>query len=372
MNSIYYTAYPELNINWQSNQTSFELSCPWISMNIEVDVDQLPKIREMTENGFNSDFLANFSGYPIAFARKQYETESDLIQSTHLALFLDEDSANDSPRSFTASLPFIQTAQLKSTLFPNQWSWDLEPLLSFAKISQQNADSSPNYDPLAAYTWLRRMRLVAEFKNISHFGIYSELDQLRQNDEAAFFRVCQKALRQTLYITSQCVPSLIPATRNPALPADLVTQFIREEKGHDRLVRRTMEALGTQDPESFPVFDETRWSMEILAFAAEYLPLAFCCIVGAFEGNNYADRDPLGEILDKSSRPESARGIETHFQINKEGKHSQIGEKFVLDMQPVSKAELIAAARWVELIVFLGNKLSDQFSFIVRQERSMS
>jgi len=152
VNSIYYTAYPELNINWQYKQTAFDLSCPWISMSIEVDVDQLPKIREMTENGFNSDFLANFSEYPIAFGRKQYETESGLMQSMHLPLFLEENSASDSPRSVAASLPFIQTAHLKPTLFPSQWSWDLEPLLNFAKISSENADSSPTYDPLAAYT----------------------------------------------------------------------------------------------------------------------------------------------------------------------------------------------------------------------------
>jgi hypothetical protein len=216
------------------------------------------------------------------------------------------------------------------------------------------------------------MRLVAEFKSASNLEIYSELDQLRQEDEAAFFRVCQKALRQTLYITANCVPSLMPATRNPALPTALVTQFIREEKGHDLLVKKTMEALGVEEPESFPVLDETRWSMELLAFAAEHLPFAFSCIVSAFEGNNYADRDPLGEILEKSSCPESVRGIETHFQINKNGKHSLIGEKFVLNMQPVSKAELIAAARLVELIVFLGNELSNQLSFIVHQERIAS
>ncbi len=327
-----YRPYPELEIQWNPDYTNFVLKCPWVSIEVEVDPSDRENVLSQLHSGFAPEFLEFFSDYPISYFR---------------------------PRALPEFA--IQTLDFSW----GRSSWPADQILEQSEIP--GADGL--YDPQTAYGLIRRQRLIRESSAKSTLGVYSELGQLLDQNEAAFLQVAREILRQTYHVTSQCDFALAPASLASPLDSKKINSYRRSELGHDRLVLRSLNELGVRKSQlsEVMILPETARSMELLREAAQHHPLAFCCLVGLFEGESFSKSDPLADLLARSSRPKAAEGIQKHFEINRDGNHAQIGESFVKDLGPVSEEAIRSAIFMTEEAVALGVALNDHF---VRKVRS--
>ncbi|GFN46163.1 hypothetical protein [Candidatus Regiella insecticola] len=112
-------------------------------------------------------------------------------------------------------------------------------------------------------------------------------------------------------------------------------------------------------PESdFYFIPEIQFETEIVKYASQVCPLAFACLVSIMEGTAYPDRDPIGALLEESSKPESAKGVEAHFQINKQGNHTAIPEAFIKLMPAIDRETVVSALRMTEVAIWLDSNLA--------------
>ncbi len=353
MQSSVFSPYEELKLQWKSDHSGFELLCPWVQISVDVEPDERPKIIELTKDGLGSSFLEFFAQYPISYLRHS-SVEALPQRESHA-----KEAKELPPYSLIRTLANTEKSDLPEV--NSSWKWDLSPVLAFSAIPDTKL-----YDPLAVYSYLRRLRLLDEASDPTNVGIYPELEALRVKDEAVFFHLVQLMLRQNYHVTHSCESSLKPALAIKGFKG-VIEAFLTEEHGHDQLVLKSLRAAGALNPENYPLFSEIDYSMRILGHCAAHAPLAFCSIVGAFEGNDSADHDPLALILEKSSRPRAARGIQQHHLINRDNHHSRVGEDLVRGLAPASKSEVILAARWAELIVELGRHYTTHLGLLVKE-----
>ena len=341
MSNTQLTPYPELKLAWMADESEFSLSTPWLSLQVAVEREERAPIRALTKEGFHPSFLEFFSNYPISFLKRPTPPDNELPPAGKLARSI---ASSAGPRELVRAASSQSLSEGWINTLPTQWNW-----------STAEADTS---DPLELYSRLRRLRLLDESQDPNNKGLYAALEASLLRNEESFFNACRLTLRQTYHITAQCVPSLRPALNAEGYAPGAIEQFIREEKGHDRLVLRSLQALGVSSPEPIPLFEETRLSMDLLKLAAGHMPLAFSCIVGAYEGNNYSEHDPIGGLLQRSSRPEAAQGIEKHYRINLEGRHALVGEKLAAGLGSAQSVHALGALRVCEAVTWLGNALS--------------
>ncbi|HUP56342.1 MAG TPA: hypothetical protein VM598_02745 [Bdellovibrionota bacterium] len=310
-----YFPYSELSVEWNPEQTEFLLKCPWVSISVEVEPAERERILRLAAPPFTSDFISCFSEHPVGYP---------------------------APRS---------SAALKRVA-------DERGIAEILRGSEL-PDLPGMYDPATAYALIRRQRLLAESAPESGANVYESLARLLAKDEQAFFEAAALVLRQTFEVTSHCLWALEPALVAEGLDRAKVKAFRDEERGHEMLVLKSFKDAGFSraDLDHFPVLEETRLSIEALRQAAESVPFAFCCLVGLFEGNIYAEADPLAELFKRSSRPQAASGIQTHFNINRDGGHSRVGEELVADLPAQGRAEIVHAASESARVVELGRKL---------------
>lgn len=353
--------YEEVEIKYTPELQTLEIKAPWMNLEFETDtenherilnaVERLKVIDHGTGNSSedreNLNWLLSFAyDFPVSDveARNNLEPSKSSSASTNLLT----DWLKLSPQRACE----VIDSETKKLQLPSTWTWNVQEVLESARISENT------FDPLAIYTRIRLLRLRSETSAKSNFNWYNELEKLLEKNTASFQKVSQFALRQTHYVTKQCVPSLKPAVDVFQEASGDVVAFIQEEKGHDRLVLRSLNGLGINDPETIELLDETKMSMEALRFSAEVSPLAFACLLGIFEGNSYTDKDPLADILERSPFPEAAKGIQTHFEINRDHNHSCVGMEMAAKLGSVSYEHAVAAARMAELVVLLGNELT--------------
>lgn len=223
---------------------------------------------------------------------------------------------------------------------PQKWNWDIQQVKELAAID------SDSYDPLSVYSYIRERRHLDDVTAAKEYR--EQLDYLLTHDENRFFEAIGTSLVQGLYVTENCTGCLRPALETFKEAYYEVKSFINEEEGHDQYVLETLNELPV-NWKKLPLFNETRFLMLVLKHTAKYHPLAFSCIVSQFEEPGYQPYDPTAEILIRSSRPEAAKGVQKHFDINKLGNHAETGAEFALNLQAIELNELNMAMRFTEL-----------------------
>jgi hypothetical protein len=346
-NSEQYQLYDQASIRWKPDLTGFSVIAPWLELEVDVEADQASALFKTSErvqaheHTLEADqaFLALFREYPLLRVLPRIPRQiADLSLKEE---FPDFPKPSDLEETFS-------TAKADSDSINRNWEWRIDEILEGCKIA-----SSDLYDPLSAYSLIRELRLKSQYSNSKDTQILRSLGLMKTMNESLFFKTMIRLLSQTYFITSSCENAISPALSFPLIQP-LVTDFLAAEHGHHHLVMDSLRGLeGTYDLNV--VFPETKESIALLTYSAAQSALAFSCLVGAFEGNDYSDVDPLATLLLESSRPAAALGIQRHYLINKEGNHSAVGESFVRMLGPVTRSSVIFSAHLTELLCLYQN-----------------
>ena len=347
--------YRPMAIEWQ-DKDNFRLRLPWLSIDLEVTEEDHPwvtqAIDDLDKNPLSQPaqrFLNDLSGYPISYLlpREKHlvpNTKEDFPQ--HLKLYL-----RRCPQDFGRHLDTHVDDQIS---WPEDWAWNIDEIDKACQIEEGK------YDPLTAVTYLMGKRLEVEGYHRHYYDqLPKALDQLRQEDEQAFFKVMAAIIRQTHYVTSSFKECVTPALTTFPQAGDLIKDFMKEEEGHDRLMSASLRELGYQEVDVIKVFPSVILTMELFKLAASSCPLAFTSMVGYFEGEGYEASDPLADVLKKSSKPKSARGYERHYEINKESNHNHMIFSLAQHLGWQDKETLMFTSRLLELASHL-RTLSEQ------------
>lgn len=223
--------------------------------------------------------------------------------------------------------------------------WNEEQVAGMARIGEDV------YDPLTVYTAVRRLRnLHANTTDDAPVLLGKLLNELRTGNPGKFYACIARLLMQSYYVTSHSTESLEPAVAVMDEAAEKMQQYILEEKGHHHLIYKSLRALDYEDVSAYRYFGETRASMILLRFAAARHPVAFCCMLGAFENAANYNSDPIADMLTASGRADAAGGLIQHFQINKQGDHAEIGLELAAILKPCDRSAVKSAVYYSSML----------------------
>lgn len=326
--------YKEVSISWKQDQTGFLLSSPWLELSIEVDEQNKSSLYKTTNEIFNNKEI------------------NSIEAQNFLSFFKDFPLVKFDPRT-TFEGKLYCPKNISTPLY--NYKWDIDSILNQSQIPD-----TQTYDPIAVYSLLAHKRYLSEQKCSEELSMSFELDKIRIQDEKKFFKIVATILKQSLEITKRCCECIAPAYDLYAPAKEMVSEYSKSEEGHYNFVIHSLKKFGLNKEEikALPLFSETTLSMDILKQAASENFLAFSCVVAVFESAGFHNEDPIASLLRKSSIPNSAIGLETHFKINKEEGHAQIGLDFAQTLGPVSKEAVIHAANLMEIVTDAGNELN--------------
>lgn len=344
-----YAPYPSTRFTLSGNTLS--VASPWLDLEVEVDDDTAGLLCKPDGLGWLGDarvqqFLAFLKEFPLlnVAPRRMLEPRAPLRAAP--------DNAALSPRPgelVAAMRARLGIAYENQALLGDVYEWNLDEVLEFCRIPGEEQ----LYDPYAAYTFIRGRRLQYQFEQMSQSSVVvAYLDALRRANEGAFFEAVIDVMSQQFYVTRQCTACLHPALENDDIRA-AVEAYIAEEQNHDRLILSSIQAVSDRRVEDLFFAPGIMVETELIRYAASVCPLSFACLVSIMEGSAYPEHDPVGELLRKTSRPQAAKGIEAHFQINKTHNHTAIPETFVVCLPPVDRDTVASALRMTEVAIKL-------------------
>jgi hypothetical protein len=327
----------------------FDLSCtgntlryslPWISLEARLDGPDKDSVLAGVEQLMKGDyfapqaqgFLERLKEYPISYQAPRQ----------HLAV----DAARVSARTeLPCRFPADILLQVGATHPMREWLWDFTRIQSIARLAEDA------FDPVTIVSYLSGHRLELEaLTDPYRRAIEHKLDRLRRTDEALMFELAALLIRQTHFITSNIIQSLALARLAHPCLAESTARFMDEERGHDKLMERSLAQLGHSSPADIPVLSSTSSLVRLFDLAARHSALAYTCGIGMFEGSFYSDSDPLADLLEKSSCPGAAYGYKTHFRINQEHNHKDEVFAFAAALPMLGRDELTLGVRMFELL----------------------
>lgn len=349
MSSFQFEPYEEVDCQ-VSKSGELTLRLPWVQIEMEYAADDqdlfesiAQDINQQKPSDKVSDLLSAVHENFVAYSQPR-QLSLNLEHGTR-SINRVQRLENANPSAWCESyLPGIQHL-LGSEKW--EWEWNVHSILEKSKIIGLEA-----YDPESAYRAI--MRLVLIDMCSPQRGPKLLVDHLRhlaRADEVAFFEAAQLFVRQYHHITSTSSDCLMPALYNMPYAKEQVMELVHEEQGHGHFTSSSFKELGGQDILSLPVDPYTFGLMDLLKVAAHTNALAFSTLFTIFEVSGEQDDDPLATLLNQSSKPKSGKGLQTHFQLNKDGAHFQSGFPLIQTLQAIDKESVIEAARFAELLM---------------------
>lgn len=333
-----YLPHERLSVEWTDDGKGFNLTLPWLTMDVNVAEAEKPWIKDAVRNlhvaPLNENtqrFLKDLKDYPLFYLKPRSLDE-----------FEGQDLQAPPPLSINVSTPqaFLNTAgiPLEGGLeqdAPLQWAWDWEKILEKARI-----EGTDLYDPVSFVTYLICYRLEWESTSWSgQDGLGKILEGFLKEDEDKFFRAIGLISRQSWYVTMESCACLRAAFETFPKAKDLIQHFIMDEAGHYKFMEQVFDDLGLKK-EDFAVLPGTKWLLSSHGRMAAISPLAFSAMVNLFEAAFYEGKDPISRVVEKSSKPNAARGYDLHYKINQEHRHCDMPVLFAQRLAPQTKEHL--------------------------------
>ncbi|WP_432799147.1 hypothetical protein [Poriferisphaera sp. WC338] len=331
-------------LNWRnSDRSAFRLSLPWVEIDVDVQPEDRPwitkAIDDITHNHHDTSaaqrFLEFFDDHPITYSTPDPEKlATHPIERTFLIPF---------HRRVDAPSEFLKLALGTCTtdpILPAYFIWDHDDILAQSRFSKSDL-----HDPTSLISLLIGHRLLTETESEQdRVSLPNKLDKLRELNEARFFQIITLIIRQTWYVATNFLHAITPALTSFPEGREAINHFIQEEVGHDKLMLRSLRALGHPDPTTIPVLEPFTLLIRLFAYSAHYSPAALTYYVSLLEGSSYAASDPIAEIISKSSLPEAAYAYRKHHEINLKHDHKNIvydiAEKLPLIHRPTAQFAL--------------------------------
>jgi len=327
-----YIPHEKLLIHWVNNDNSFNLSLPWLSMEIDVTKEDRGWIKDATNNLQSSAsnnnvqrFIHELKDYPIFYIQprslKDFEGK-DLQPCTQIGV----DSST--PSQFISTFGCDLADELKEDVLP-AWTWDWEKILSKARISGTDL-----YDPMSLISYLICYRLEWEsttWSGLDGFGQF--LERLLEHDENKFFQAIGWVSKQSWYVTTESGQAMEPALTHFEKAQEGIHHFICDEAGHYKFLEQVFRDIHL-DKDDFPVGAATKWLLAAHKRTAFLSPLAFSALINIFEAAYYEGQDPISRVIKLSSKPQAAQGFDLHYKINQEHRHCDMPIRFASCLAP--------------------------------------
>jgi hypothetical protein len=333
-----YIPYEHLEIKWTDNEDGFNLSLPWLTMDLSVTEAEKPWIKDAIENlhiaPLNENtqkFIKDLKDYPIFYYIPRSLKDFN-VQDLQTGPPLSVDISTPQKLIETVGIPF-EIALEKD--IPSQWAWDWERILSKARI-----EGTELYDPLSFVSYLICYRLEWESTSWSgQDGLGQLLEKFLKEDEDKFFKAIGWISRQSWYVTMESCECLRAAFDYFPKAKDLIQHFIMDEAGHYKFMEQVFEDLDL-NKEDFEVGPATKWLLAAHGRMAVLSPLAFSAMINLFEAAYYEGEDPISRVVKRSSKPNAARGYDLHYKINQEHRHCDMPVIFTQRLAPQTKEHL--------------------------------
>lgn len=333
-----YLPHERLNVKWTTDKKSFNLSLPWLTMDLSVNEAEKPWIKDATLNLHKTPlsettqkFIKNLKDYPIFYysPRSLKDFNEQNLQIPPLL------SVNvSSPQKFIETVGISFEPTLKKDI-PAQWVWDWDKILSKARI-----EGTELYDPMSFVSYLICYRLEWESTSWSgQDGLGQLLEKFLQEDENKFFKAIGWISRQSWYVTMESCECLRAALDYFPKAKDLIQHFIMDEAGHYKFMEQVFNDLNL-NKEDFQVGPATKWLLASHGRMAALSPLAFSAMINLFEAAYYEGEDPISRVVKRSSKPNAARGYDLHYKINQEHRHCDMPVVFAQRLAPQTKEHL--------------------------------
>lgn len=262
----------------------------------------------------------------------------------------------ESPRKLYKQL--CSKYDLDENLFekiPSSWVWDIEDILSRSRI--KNSDI---YDPNTVFTYCRKLRYLADLASTDGKRFFETLKSTVENDEQRVLECIQLYFMQVYYVTSQSTTCLQGATELYHPLSGEITEFIRSEKGHDKLIYQSLKNLGNTDASKYTYLPSVKAMMANLKFCSEHSLLGFLFVVDHFERDSHVKHHPVTDILAKTKFPEGAAGFTRHRNINHSEQHEDIALKMVQKVPIMHRESVVNSLRLFELHCMLQDLLNKE------------
>jgi len=195
------------------------------------------------------------------------------------------------------------------------------------------------------------------------------LEAMLEADDSRFYEAMCRIIAQNYFISLKSQEAIHPALRRNKTNA-VLTQYLVSEQNHDRLLMDSMKKLDVEYSPSM-ILAETENIIRVLTLAATNHFFSFCCMIDSFEGEIYEEEDIFASLIKRSKKPQAAAGLDTHFQINVNEKHFDVGRQLCLTMGALPEQEVLTAVRLTEactslkagMIKALLNSISASCSF---------
>jgi|GEM_PF-5508406 len=235
-------------------------------------------------------------------------------------------------------------ADLQFRSAPNvNWEWSVEGVC-------RDSSAGPDiFDPISTYMLLAEQKCAHEAADSTRALLLERLRSLAISDHRKCAEVICNMVAQNRFVTSKCYTCVSPALRFGGSVAREVEAFLAEEEGHDQLMELTVRSLSGGNSHREHVIDSIKASLACLYHAASTDEFCLAVILSLFEGSAFGDRDPLSKVLESAGFGHAARGLDIHFNINKEGKHGIVGLKILDSSIPLCFKRVEFATRLLEL-----------------------
>jgi hypothetical protein len=321
------------------DECKIAISSPWLEITLDVQRDvSATVLAEIQRRELLGTYLfpALFE-YPLFYSKPRRVTHPtvQLTNCTRLKL--------TTPRSALLSLGKPESLDSSAFADDERWHWSLESILA------NSAQGEDRFDPLAVYFQTLRFRLEDQKSVVLRAKMLSELSNAVVDNPDRFLGAMILLIGQNRYVTSKCYDSISPAVCFSRIE-DIVSNFLREEAGHDELMELSLKVLGGGKLPHYDLLPQSVYSMSSLEYASQESPLALACLLGIFEGSSVGDKDPLSALLAQGGYPDACKGLDIHYEINKVAQHSAVGIGIAGCEESVSKAECAQAIRLTELV----------------------
>lgn len=349
MNTHLYWPYDEVSLEIPGD-SSIVLKTPWLKATTSAVPFNKEKLLELStklteqrlsikDAVFVNEFFTYFKQYPVSYILPTIKTEPldkhYLIDHSLLEMSFEQVLEAILQPEFKK----IDQSELLDLLPRKNWEWDQESALSFATIN--------NFiHPESFWSIARRYHLLEIISSDRGTQISENLSQLPSEQSSM---ALARLVRQNHYVTEKCHDSLKPALALAGRAALLIETFMKEERGHDSILAKSLKYMNIE-PKSIKVSVQTRALMHMLKYMAQRNFLAFSMAIDAFERNNYADKDPLAQLLIKAGFDKSARCINLHMIINEQGEHDNMAQKFIQFMDLCDQDYALEALRLMEIL----------------------
>lgn len=345
MNEFFYWPYDEVSID-AHHPEKLILRTPWI----EATTSSMPfnqqnllalsekltqKSLSISDIGLVSDFFQHFRHYPFAYI---LPTDKNYPSLDHHAL-IDQSILVTHFESIAGIIMGIEK-QADLTYLPRMnFEWDREAALNFAGINNQ-------IHPESLFSIARRYHILELMANDGGNDIFNDMRKLAPDE---FKYSVAKLVRQNHYVTELCQEALKPALAHAGQARGIIEDFMRQERGHDKILAKSLLQLGFK-PEDIEVSPQTNMLMKTLGFIASRNFLAFAMAIDAFERNNFENVDPTAKLLMDKGYDKAADYINRHMKINDLGNHDNVAVQFLRFMGPCDRDYAHEALMLMEIL----------------------